>query len=244
MRIFLAGASGVIGRSLVPLLRNAGHQVTGTTRTNDGRARLETSGIDVAVVDIFDKDALEHAVSAAAPDVVIHQLTDLSAGLDPASQEETLKRNARIRREGTANLVHAARTARVKRMIAQSIAWAYASKEPPYVETDPLDVGATGTRAISISEGVVPLESAVLQQSDFEGIVLRYGRFYGPGTWSLEPDRAMPVHVDAAAHAAFLAIEHGRPGIYNIAEPQSTVSIDKAIDELGWRADFRREPYG
>jgi nucleoside-diphosphate-sugar epimerase len=242
MRIFLAGAAGVIGRSLVPLLREAGHQVTGTTRTDEGRARLAALGIDAVIVDVFDEKALERAMTAAAPDVVIHQLTDLSAGIDQASPEGALKRNARLRREGTANLVRAARAAHVKRMIAQSIGWAYLPKEPPYLETDPLDTDAIGPRAISVCEGVVPLENAVLQQPDFEGIVLRYGRLYGPGTWSDQPDRLLPLHIDAAAYAALLAVDHGRPGAYNIAEANGTLSIDKAVRELGWRPDFRREP--
>jgi nucleoside-diphosphate-sugar epimerase len=243
MRIFLAGASGVIGCSLVPLLRDAGHTVTGTTRTIEGKARLEALGIHAVVVDVFDRQALEQVVTAAAPEVVIHQLTDLSADTHPASQEEALRRNARIRREGTANLVQATRSAAVKRVIAQSIAWAYAPKAPPYRETDPLDVGATGLRAISVREGLVPLESAVLQQDDFEGIVLRYGQLYGPGTWSVEPNGASPVHVDAAAYAALLAVDHGRPGAYNIADAGGAVSIELAIAELGWRPDFRLKPH-
>lgn len=239
LRIFLAGASGAIGHSLVPLLRDAGHAVTGTTRTIEGRARLEALGIDAVVVDVFDSNALGQAVAAAEPEVVIHQLTDLSAGMDPASQQETRKRNARLRREGTANLVQAARAAGAKRVIAQSIAWAYAPKTPPYSEVDPLDIRATGPNAISVGEGVVPLEHAILQQGDFEGIVLRYGQLYGPGTWSAEPSGASPVHVDAAAYAAFLAVDHGRPGIYNIADPGGEVLIDLALAELGWRPDFR-----
>jgi nucleoside-diphosphate-sugar epimerase len=242
MKIFVAGASGVIGRSLVPLLRKAGHEVTGTTRTREGSARLVALGIDAVIVDVFDANALECAVIAAAPDIVIHQLTDLSAGIDQASPEEALKRNARLRREGTANLVRAARAAQVKRVIAQSIGWAYTPKDLPYYETDPLDTGATGPRAISVCEGVVPLENAVLQHPDLEGVVLRYGRLYGPGAWSDQPDRVMPLHVDAAAYAALLAVDHGRPGVYNIAEAHGALSIDKAVRELGWRADFRREP--
>ncbi|HVE09948.1 MAG TPA: NAD-dependent epimerase/dehydratase family protein [Paraburkholderia sp.] len=92
MKVFVAGASGVIGKSLVPLLRDAGHQVTGTTRTADGKARLQALGIDAVIVDVFDAKALEHAVVASAPDIVIHQLTDLSAGIDPAAQEQALRR--------------------------------------------------------------------------------------------------------------------------------------------------------
>jgi nucleoside-diphosphate-sugar epimerase len=190
-------------------------------------------------VDVFDRDALERAVLAAAPDVVIHQLTDLAGGIDPQSPEEATKRNARLRREGTANLVAAAQAAGAKRLIAQSIAWAYAPKDLPFRETDPLDVHAEGTRAISVSAGVVPLENAVLKQGAFVGIVLRYGQLYGPGTWSAEPTGSAPVHVDAAAYAAFLAIDHGHAGAYNIAEPGGAVAIDRALADLSWRPEFR-----
>ncbi len=239
LRIFLAGASGVIGRSMIPMLRDAGHSVTGTTRTAAGQAKLLSLGIRPVIVDVFDRPALGKAVAAAAPDVVIHQLTDLSAGLaDPAMRAEVLQRNARLRREGTANLVAAARAAGARRVVAQSIAWAYAPKDLPYRETDPLDTDAAGLRGVTVAEGVVPLETAVLGQPDFEGIVLRYGELYGPGTWSDHPSGAAPVHVDAAAYAAFLAVDHGKPGLYNIAEPGGAVSIDKAMAELGWRPGF------
>jgi len=239
MKIFLAGATGVIGRSLIPLLREAGYTITGATRTIEGQARLEALGVDAVVVNVFDRDALEQTMLAAAPDAVIHQLTDLSAGIDTKSPEEALKRNARLRREGTANLVRAVRAASAKRLIVQSIAWAYAPKDSPFRETDPLDVNAQGARAISVGEGVVPLESAVLDQKDFEGVVLRYGQLYGPGTWSEEPTGSAPVHVDAAAYAAFLAIDRGDPGAYNVAAPGGAVAIEKAVAGLGWRHDFR-----
>jgi nucleoside-diphosphate-sugar epimerase len=238
-RVFLAGATGVIGRSLIPLLRAAGHTITGATRTTEGEAKLKAQGVNPVVVNVFDRDALERAVVEAAPDVVIHQLTDLAAGIDPQSPEQGIRRNARLRREGTANLAGAARAAGAKRLIAQSIAWAYAPKDPPFHETDPLDIHAQGVRAISVCDGVVPLESAVLDQSDFIGIVLRYGQLYGPGTGSAEPTGSAPVHVDAAAYAAFLAIDHGGPGAYNIAEPGGAMAIDKAVADLGWRPDFR-----
>ncbi len=244
MKVFLAGATGVIGRALGPLLRKAGHVVTGTTRTVKGRDRLEALGIHAVIVDVFDRQALERSVMTAAPDVIIHQLTDLSHGIDPQFPEEALRRNARLRREGTENLADAARAAGTKRFIAQSIAWAYAPKAPPFDETDPLDVEAEGSRAISVCEGVVPLEKAVLQQAEFDGLVLRYGQLYGPGTWSAEPKGASPVHVEAAAYAAFLAVDHGGPGVYNIADPGGAVVIEKAVSALGWRPRFRLEPQG
>ncbi|GGC45800.1 NAD-dependent epimerase/dehydratase family protein [Chelatococcus reniformis] len=241
-RIFLAGASGVIGRSLARQLRDAGHLVVGATRTTQGREALQALGIEAVMVDVFDAPTLTRAVSDVAPEVVIHQLTSLAGGIDPASATETIARNARIRRVGTANLVAAARVAGARRLIAQSIAWAYAPKPPPYRESDPLDTEAGGLRALSVREGVIPLEDAVLGQRDMDGIVLRYGQLYGPGAWTETPKGSSPVHVDAAAHAALLAIHRGAAGPYNIADPGGEVSIDKAEAELGWRPDVRLAP--
>lgn len=238
-RVLLAGASGVLGRSLVPLLRDAGHSLVAITRTVEGQARLQELGIQTIVADVYDRPRLEDAVAAVMPEVIIHQLTDLP---DSATEltTEALIRNARIRREGTINLVNAARLVGIQRLIAQSIAWAYAPKAPPYLESDPLDLSATGQRAISVLEGVIPLESTVLKQNDFEGIVLRYGRFYGPGSWSGQPSGTSVVHVDAAAYAAFLAVDRGRAGVYNIADTGGDVSVALAQHELGWSPDFRR----
>ncbi len=197
---------------------------------------LQALGIDAVAADVLDLEALERAVAASAPEVVIHQLTDLSGGTDPQS----LIRNARLRRDGTANLMDAARAVGVRRIIAQSIAWAYAPKTPPYDETDPLDMAAEGSRGVSVRDGVAPLETAVLQQADLEGVVLRYGQLYGPGTWTETPTGSSPVHVEAAAYAALLAVDRGSPGAYNIADPGGEVAIDRALRELQWRPDFRR----
>lgn len=214
--------------------------MTGTTRTPEGANKLRELGIDPVIVNVLDGEALKLAVKAARPSVVIHQLTDLSAGLTPEVQAEVLKRNARLRREGTYNLVAASRAAGVQRLIAQSIAWAYAPHVPPYHEDDPLDEHADGLRAVTVG-GVIALERAVIDQNDFIGIVLRYGELYGDGTWSKVPHGRSPVHVDAAAYAALLAINHGRSGAYNIAEPEGAVVIDKALEDLGWQPDFRLE---
>jgi nucleoside-diphosphate-sugar epimerase len=238
LRLFLAGATGAVGRPLTRLLRQAGHEVAAATRSAEGAALLSAMGAEPVVIDVFDAEGLIRAVVQAAPEVVIHQLTDLSAGLDPAQATETLTRNARLRREGTANLVSALRAAGARRLIAQSIAWAYAPKTPPYVEPDPLDAGATGLRGVSVGKGVIPLENAVLGQLDFEGVVLRYGNLYGPGAWADAPKGPSPLHVDAAAYAALLALDRGL-GAYNIAEPGGEAAIDKALAELGWRPDFR-----
>jgi len=236
--IFLAGAAGVVGQRLVPLLLQHGHTVFGTTRSAERAAGLEAAGVRPVIVDVFDAEALARAVAGAAPTVVIHQLTDLSG--DMAGDPEAARRaNARLRREGTPNLVRAAVAAGAQRIIAQSIAWAYAPGRPPYAEEDLLEVDAEGARGTTIREGIVPLERAVLETPGIDGVVLRYGQLFGPGTWSETPDGASPLHVDAAAYAAFLAIDQGAPGIYNVANPGGEVRIDKAISALGWRPDFR-----
>jgi nucleoside-diphosphate-sugar epimerase len=238
MRIFLAGASGAIGRRLTPLLLSAGHDVTGMTRSAGKAAELRARGAAVAIVDAFDARALRDAVVAARPDVVIHQLTDLPQVVDPASLGEALARNARLRIEGTPNLVAAAQAAGARRVIAQSIAFAYADGREPHVETDPL-VSAAGNQPGGVSvRGVRALEEAVLHAPAIEGIVLRYGRLYGPGTWNT-PNARAPLHVDAAAQAAVLALSRGAPGAYNIAEADGLVSIDKARNELGFDPAFR-----
>jgi nucleoside-diphosphate-sugar epimerase len=197
--------------------------------------------VQPVIVDVFDAQALERAVVQAQPAVVVHQLTDLPAGLDPARMADAIARNARIRSEGTANLVAAALAARVPRMVAQSIAWAYAPQARPLREEDPLDLGAEGSRAISV-RGVRELERCVLESPPLAGVVLRYGRLYGPGT-DADSASAPSLHVDAAAWAAVLAIDRGRPGIYNIADPGPQLDTDKARRQLDWRADWRPEDH-
>jgi nucleoside-diphosphate-sugar epimerase len=237
-RIFLAGAAGAIGKRLTPLLRGAGHHVAGATRTEAGADILRTLGAEPFKVDVFDAEALLRAVTAARPEIVIHQLTDLPPGLDPTRMAAATSSNARIRDEGTRNLAKAAIAAGARRLIAQSIAWAYAPGPKPHREDDPLDVGAEGSRAVSVG-GIIALENWTLKSPPLAGVVLRYGRFYGPGTGADGPIGPMPLHVDAAAHAAFLALDRGDPGVFNIAEPNGEVVTEKARRELGWRADFR-----
>lgn len=237
-RIFLAGATGAIGQRLIPLLRAAGHHVAGTTRFEAKISMLQALGAKPVVVDVFDVAALKRAVLAAKPDIVIHQLTDLPPGLDPTKMADAIGRNARIREEGTRNLIDASIAAGAKRLIAQSIAWVYAPGPQPHRENDPLDRVADGPRGITLA-GVVSLETQTLQSPPLEGIVLRYGQLYGPGTGSNEPRGQAPLHVDAAAHAALLAIDHGAPGIYNIAEPNDLIATDKARHDLGFDASFR-----
>jgi len=237
-RIFLAGASGVIGRRLVPLLAGAGHHVVGMGRSPKRAAELRALGAEYVAVDVFEADAVADAIMTARPDIVIHQLTDLPDTLDPSLMNEAIIGNARIREEGTRNLVNGAIAAGARRLIAQSIAWAYAPGPVPYSEADPLDFDAQGNRAISV-RGVIALEQQVLSAPAIAGVVLRYGQLYGPGTSRDMPAGTSPLHADAAAYAALCALDHEESGVFNIAEPGGEVVIRKAVDKLGWRADFR-----
>jgi nucleoside-diphosphate-sugar epimerase len=238
MRIFLAGAAGVIGRRLTPLLVLMGHQVTGTTRSPEKAGQIEAMCGQPVVVDVFDADALTAAVIAARPDVVIHQLTDLPSAPGTPGYEDAQKRNVHLRTEGTRNLMAAAKAAGVKRAIAQSIAFVYAPGSGARHESDPLDTAAEGVRALTV-KGVMALEDAVLRAPGIAGLVLRYGYLYGPGTWYEKPVKPPSVHVDAAAHAALLALTRGPPGIYNIAEDDGAVAIAKARAQLGFDPTIR-----
>jgi nucleoside-diphosphate-sugar epimerase len=237
MKIFLAGATGAIGRRLVPLLLNAGHSVIGTTRSTTKADGLRAAGVEPVVVDVFDALALSAAVLGAHPDIVVHQLTDLPPGLDPSQMTEGTQRNARMRSEGTQNLVAAALGAEVRRLVAQSIAWMYTPGKKPHSEDDPLDIEARGTRAITVA-GVATLERLTVSSPPIDGVVLRYGHIYGPGTGTNTAE-VPALHVDAAASAAVLAIEKAHRGIYNIAEPSGYLSTEKARREFGFDASFR-----
>ena len=237
MNVFVAGASGVIGRPLVRLLVAAGHAVTGSTRSPAKAAQIEALGAHAAVVDAFDAEALQRAVAAAKPEVVIHQLTDLPDVIDPARMAAVLEANSRLREEGTRNLIVATEAAGARRLIAQSLSFVYAPGEGARRETDPLD---DASERASTVRGVMSLEQQVMNAPGLEGIVLRYGRLYGPGTWQGDrPSGTNVLHVDAAAQAALLAVIRGAPGIYNIAEDDGAVSIDKARRELGFDPGFR-----
>ena len=236
-RIFLAGASGAIGRRLCPLLVGDGWAVTGTTRSAEKAAALRALGVEPVIVDVFDAVALMQAVAEAQPEIVIHQLTDLPAILDPSKMAEASVRNAHIRDVGTRNLVAAAVAAGAKRLIAQSISFAYAPSATPYLEDAPLNVNAPDRAGVS-ARGVLSLEQQVLS-APLLGLVLRYGRLYGPGTSADKPPAGGAVHVDAAADVARRAVTRGSKGVYNVAEDDGTVSSEKARDELGWNPDFR-----
>ncbi|MGV9797148.1 NAD-dependent epimerase/dehydratase family protein [Mycobacterium sp. NPDC003449] len=211
MRILIAGASGVIGKRVVRRLCADGHSVTGLSRRPEQVAPIEAAGAQAVVADVYDRDALHAAFATAKPEVVIHQLTDLGAG-DRAA-------NAKVRTVGTGNLVEAARQFDVRRIIAQSIAWAYAPGDAPASEDTPLDLDGTPDRLGTVA-GVAALEEAV--QALPEWVVLRYGMLYGPDTWyrpgglmaQLAGSRSLPatadivsfLYVDDAAAAAVSAL--------------------------------------
>lgn len=172
MRIFLAGASGAIGRVLVPMLLDAGHEVVGTSRSAAAVADLATVGAKGVVLDVLAAAATTEAVRTAAPDLVLHELTALAGG---SSAD-----NAHLRRVGTRNLVDAAKAAGVNRMVAQSISWAYAPGDTPADENTALDLEAAEPRSLTIG-GIKALEDAVAELPEY--VILRYGTLYGPGTW-------------------------------------------------------------
>ena len=233
MRIFLAGASGAIGRPLTAMLVAAGHEVTGTTRSADGAATISAAGARAVIVDVFDAADLHVAVVASRPEVVIHQVTSLTLKPGEELSDEQLARNAEVREVGTSNLIEAAVAAGAQRVVAQSIAWLYLPGPEPHIETEsivPADPRATDRTR----RGVIELERLVTTDPRLEGVVLRYGRLYGPGTWAATPPEPPTVHVDAAARAAALAVDHGEPGVYNIVDDDGPVSNARARRLLGW----------
>lgn len=235
-RVFVAGASGAIGRRLCRLLVEDGWSVIGTTRWAAKAQSLRDLGVEPAVVDVFDAQTLRAVVGQVRPRIVVHQLTDLPPGLDPAQMAAALPRNARLREEGTRNLVSAALAAGADRMVAQSLAFVYAPGPRPHAEDAPLllddpDYGPT-------ARAVASLEQQVLE-APLVGIVLRYGKLYGPGTGFDQPPSGTPLHVDDAADAARRALTRGSAGIYNIAEDDGTVAIERAREALGWTPGFR-----
>ncbi len=236
MRVFLAGATGVIGRQLVPLLLADGHQVTATTRSPAKLQALRELGADAVAVDALDADAMRAAVCEARPDAVIDQLTSIPARIEPRRLERDFAVNDRLRSEGTRILVGAAQAAGVERILAQSIAFSYAPGPPGtlHSEQDPLLAPTDAPKAYRRSAGAIrELERTVL---DADGVVLRYGYFYGAGsavsrTGSMAQDlarRRLPlvgrgqgvwsfIHVEDAARATLAAFAAGS-GPYNIVD--------------------------
>ena len=238
MRVFVAGATGAIGRQLVPRLVAAGHEVVGMTRKESNRAMLEQLGATPVVADALDPDQVADAVGRARPEVIVHQLTAIGA-VDLRHLDRSFAVTNRLRTEGTDHLLSAGQAVGVRRFVAQGVAGyaAYArSGGPIKSEEDPLDTAPT--RQMRATQAALRhLEEAVLGAEWTEGIVLRYGAFYGPGT-SLSPgeeqfelvrQRKFPlvgdgggvwsfIHVADAAEATAAAIEHGRRGVYNVVD--------------------------
>ena len=236
-RIFLAGASGAIGRRLAPLLLQNGWRVFGSTRSEERAAELKKAGVEPVVVDVFDADALLNHLYEIRPEVVIHQLTDLPYALDASKMTAALARNARLRDVGTRNLIAAALHAGAVRLIAQSISFIYDEGPKPHREADPL-LPVTHPVYGETVQGVLSLERQVTG-APLEGLVLRYGLIYGPGTGFDAAIAPGSVHVDAAAKAAELAVTRGERGIYNVTESDGATSSDKAIKAFGWDAGWR-----
>jgi nucleoside-diphosphate-sugar epimerase len=239
MRIFLAGGSGAIGGRLIPLLVTAGHRVVATTTKHGNVLELRDAGAEGVVVDVLDRDAVMAAVLRADPDVVIHEATALSELSSFRNLDKSFALTNRLRIEGTDNLLEAARATGAHRFIAQSFSgWPNEKKgkmiktEEDPLDADPLPAARQGMAAIKY------LERVVTQAKDIEGVVLRYGGLYGPGT-SLARDggahteavrkRQFPIvgegtgvwsflHIEDAAAATALAVDHGAPGIYNIVD--------------------------
>jgi nucleoside-diphosphate-sugar epimerase len=239
MKIFVAGASGVIGRQLVPLLVEAGHVVVGTTTLPEKVKILRTLGAQPVVLDVLDAEAVGRAVSEAEPEVVVHEATALTGvGRSLRKFDETFAQTNRLRTEGTDNLLAAAQAVGARKLVAQSYAgWPYA-REGAAVKDEDAALDPTPARdAKETIAAIRYLEERVVGAQGPDGIVLRYGGFYGPGT-SLAEDgesvqairkRAFPVvgdgggmtsfiHIEDAARATLVAIERGRRGVYNIVD--------------------------
>lgn len=237
MKVFVAGASGVLGRPVVRQLLERGHEVTGMTRREGAAVEIRAAGAKAAVCDAFDAAGLGEAVAAARPQVVVHLLTALPQRFDPKS--DYLAATNRVRIEGTRNLVAAAAAAGARRLIAESIAFLYLpqggwvkDEEAPIFDSAPGSFGGA-TRAVA------DLEGQVLGAAGMDGLVLRYGWLYGPGTYydrggqqAEEVERRrFPIvgkgtgmfsflHTEDAAAAAVAAAERGGAGVYNVVDDE------------------------
>ena len=265
MKVFVAGATGALGRQLVPRLVAAGHDVVGMTRSEERAGLVRELGAEPAVADALDPDAVGAAVSTARPEVIVHQLTALSGSLDLRHFDRTFAQTNRLRTEGTDILLSAARAAGTRRFVAQSFAgWPAARTGGPVkTEDDPLDSDPPAA-VRPVLDAIVYLERAVTGAAPIEGLALRYGGFYGPGT-SLELDppagehveairgRKFPivgvgrgvwsfVHIEDAAEATTIAVERGAPGVYNVVDDNPSAVRDwlpELARELGAKRPLR-----
>ncbi|RKR75952.1 NAD-dependent epimerase/dehydratase family protein [Frondihabitans australicus] len=230
MRIFVAGASGVLGCAFLPLALAAGHEVVGMARSSQGAATIEALGGTPVVADAFDREAVTAAVVESRPDVVVNLLTDLGSG--------TSASNARIRVEAGATLVEAAQAAGSDRVIAESISWVHPPSPETADESTPLDVDSGEPRRTTIL-AVESLESATLAGPN--GVVLRFGQLYGPGTWYARDGRfaelaragGLPatetvtsfVHAEDAAAAVLLALDWPA-GVYDVVDDEPAAGTE------------------
>jgi 2-alkyl-3-oxoalkanoate reductase len=237
--VLVAGATGAIGRPLLRMLRERGHETLGTTRSEANADALRELGAEPVICDALDREPLRHAVHTAAPDAIVNQLTDLSAPLNPRKYAQWLEPTNRLRIEGTRNLAEAAIEARTRLLVSQSVAFAYRwDGDGTKTEDDPLFDNAPGgfDRAVA---AVRELERRTLETPGLDGIVLRYGYFYGPGTpyardgqfAEMTRKRQFPivgrgtarfsfVHIEDAAAATLAALERGQPGVYNVVDDE------------------------
>jgi nucleoside-diphosphate-sugar epimerase len=244
MKVFVAGATGVLGKALVPQLVERGHEVVGMTRTPSKQGLVRNLGARPIVADALDPDAVAQAVASAEPEVIVHELTALSPMTlrDARHVERALTITNRLRTEATDHLVAAGCAVGARRFVAQSFAaWRFGRKGGPVLtEVDPPDLDPPASLRPN-QEANLYLERAVTSIDWGEGLVLRYGSFYGPGTAiSLAPDaqmaalvrkRRLPivgggggvwshVHIGDAAAATVIAVDHGQRGIYNVVDDE------------------------
>jgi 2-alkyl-3-oxoalkanoate reductase len=240
MKVFVAGASGAIGKRLVPVLVKAGHAVFGMTHSPVKAAAIRAAGAEPVIADALDAQAVMTSVKSAQPDAVIHELTAIPSRLNFRKVNREFALTDRLRTEGTDNLLAAARAAGTRRFVAQSFAgWPYARQGGPVkTEKDPLDSDPPPALRRTL-EAIRHLETAVLGAQGMQGVVLRYAGFYGPGTSLGEGGfilddirkRRFPIvgrgsgiwsfiHIHDAAQATVAALQRGAPGVYNIADDE------------------------
>jgi nucleoside-diphosphate-sugar epimerase len=245
MRVFVAGATGVIGRPLVRILIAAGHDVIGMTRTPEKATAIATAGARPIVCDALDADGVRAAVQDARPDVVVHQLTALPSRYDPRHFRRMYRDTDRLHHEGTDHLLAAALDAGARRFVVQSIAFGY-ERVGSRVKTEDAPLDPAPPRELAdAAEALAHLERTAASATGIETVVLRYGMFYGPGTW-YAPDghfasearrRRFPiigdgqgvfsfVHVEDAAVATRLAIESDATGPFNVADDEPAAQAD------------------